>query len=279
MPDFITRFAPSPTGLLHLGHAMSAMLVRRAADEAGGRALLRIEDIDAARCRLEFETAIHEDLNWLGLQWDDDVRRQTDHLAEYARVIDELRGRDLLYRCFKSRAKIAEIMGDDPVDTAFTSGPLAKTEEREKLGAGAPYAWRLSLARAADALGPDYAELAFTVETDGQLKTIPAEPQRFGDIALTRKDAPVAYHLAACHDDAAQRITHVIRGMDLVHAPHIQIVLQALMDWPRPIYRHHHLLTGPDGKRLAKRDKSKTLRAMREDGHTPEDIFRLAGLT
>ena len=277
MPDFITRFAPSPTGRLHLGHAYSAMLVRKAADEAGGKALLRIEDIDMARCRPEYETAIHDDLSWLGLEWDGDVRRQSDHLAEYARVVDELRGRDLLYRCFRSRAKINELMGDTPGE-AFTSEPLTKDEEHAKLDADEPYAWRLSLERAADALGPSYAELAFTVEDGDQTIAIPAEPQRFGDIALTRKDAPVAYHLAACHDDAAQGITHIIRGMDLVHAPHIQIVLQALMDWPRPIYRHHHLLTGPDGKRLAKRDKSKTLQAMRADGLTPEDITRQAGL-
>lgn len=278
MPDFITRFAPSPSGLLHLGHAYSAILVRRAANEAGGKAFLRIEDIDLTRCRPEYETSIHEDLTWLGLEWDGEVRRQSDHLPEYAKTVDGLRSRGLLYRCFRSRSKIAEIMGEIP-SAAFISGPLPADEEKEKLASHAPFAWRLSLARAAEALGGAFSKLAYSVETDDGLQTITAEPQRFGDITVTRKDAPVAYHLAACQDDASQRITHIIRGTDLIDAPHIHTLLQALMDWPRPVYHHHPLLNGPDGKRLAKRDKSKTLRAMRKDGFTPSDIRRLAGLS
>ena len=277
MPDFITRFAPSPTGYLHLGHAYSAILVRRAADAAGGKALLRIEDTDETRCRPEYVTGIHEDLGWLGLNWDGKVRQQSHHYAEYERVIDIFRARGLVYRCFRSRSEVSEIMSSAPGD-AFVSGPLPLTEEREKLSRRAPYAWRLSLNRAAAELGPAYAALTYQIETAEGLQTRPAEPDRFGDIALTRRDAPVAYHLAACHDDAVQSVTHIIRGMDLVDAPHIHTLLQTLMDWPRPIYRHHQLLTGSDGKRLAKRDKSKTLRAMRESGLSAADIYRLAGL-
>lgn len=279
MAPFLTRFAPSPTGNLHLGHVYSAFQVRRAADAAGGQALLRIEDTDLTRCRPEFETAIHEDLAWLGLDWEGEVRRQSDHLNDYTAVVDALRARGLVYRCFKSRSKIAELMGNAPGD-AFVSGPLPDEEEAEKLASGAAFAWRLSLAAARDTLGSSYRDLTYTVEAlDGTGRhTVPCEPERFGDIALTRKDAPAAYHLAACHDDALQGITHIIRGEDLIDAPHIHTLLQALMDWPRPIYRHHKLLMGPDGRRLSKSDRSKTVASLRTDGLTPTDVRALADI-
>ncbi len=251
------------------------MQVRRAADEAGGRALLRMENTDIGRCRPTFEAGILEDLAWLGLEWDGEVRFQADHFEDYAGVVDQLRSRDLVYRCFLSRSKIAELTGDDP-DAPFTSGPLPADEESERLSRGDAFAWRLSLSRAKDALGPLYRDLEFVIETSDGVEPMKAQPERFGDIALTRKDSPAAYHLAACHDDALQGVTHVIRGMDLVDAPHIQIVLQALMRWPTPRYRHHKLLTGPDGRRLAKRDRSKTIAAMRDEGMTPDDVRRLA---
>lgn len=275
----ITRFAPSPTGRLHLGHVYSAFMVRRAADTAGGQALLRIEDIDLTRCRPDYEAAILDDLAWLGLEWDGEIRRQSEHLADYTAMVDELRGRGLIYRCFKSRAKIAELMGERPGE-AFVSGPLAADDEAERLARGDAFAWRLSLKAARGWLGPRYERLSFTVEdmAGARATTIPARPETFGDIALTRKDSPAAYHLAACHDDALQGITHVIRGQDLAEAPHIQTVLQALMGWPTPRYRHHKLLMGADGKRLSKRDSSKSLASLRAAGLTPADVRRLAGV-
>ncbi len=251
--------------------------MRQAADDAGGKALLRIEDIDLARCRPEYEKAIYEDLAWLGLEWDGEVRCQSEHFEAYALVIDTLRARGLIYRCFRTRAKISELMGETESD-AFISGPLPAAEERARLADGEAFAWRLSLARARDEIGPAFDNLTFSVETETGTQPITAQPWRFGDIALTRKDSPVAYHLAACHDDAVQGITHVIRGKDLEQAPHIQIVLHRLMDWPTPVYRHHRLLSGPDGKRFAKRDKSRTICAMRETGLTPEDVLKLAGI-
>jgi len=278
MIQFRTRFAPSPTGLLHLGHVFSAFQVREAADRAGGQALLRIEDIDQGRCRPEYEAAIHEDLAWLGLRWDGEVRRQSDHFGDYVAVIDGLAARGLVYRCFRSRQDIAAETGAQP-DTPFTGAPLAGAEEAARLARGEPFAWRLSLSRALDALGAGAADLAFTVETGPEKSVqIRADPHRFGDIALTRKDSPVAYHLAACHDDALQAITHVIRGEDLIDAPHIHTLLQALMGWPHPVYRHHRLLTGPDGKRFAKRDRSRTVSALRAEGHSAEAVRAMAGL-
>lgn len=279
MSGFRTRFAPSPTGRLHLGHVYSAFQVRRAADAAGGEALLRIEDTDLARCRAEFEVTIHEDLAWLGLQWDGEIRRQSEHLDEYTAVVDDLRARGLVYRCFRSRTEITELMGDMPGE-AFISAPLPAGEEKERLAAGEPFAWRLSLTAARDWLGGAFDALSFTVEAlDGREHTkIRCQPERFGDIALVRKDSPAAYHLAACHDDAAQAMTHIVRGEDLAEAPHIQSVLQALMDWPAPIYRHHKLLLGEDGKRLSKRHRSKSLASLRAEGLTPAEVRRLAGI-
>lgn len=279
MSDFVTRFAPSPTGRLHLGHVYSAFQVRRAADAVGGQAVLRIEDIDVTRCRPEYEAAIHEDLAWLGLEWEGEVRRQSEHFSQYAATIETLRARGLVYRCFRSRAQIAALTEGGP-DTAFASGPLPAEDEAEKRAAGAPFAWRLWLRAARAELGAAYDALAYTVESlDGtQQHRLACRPELHGDIALTRKDAPAAYHLAACHDDAVQGITHIIRGEDLIDAPHIQTLLQALMGWPHPIYRHHRLLTGPDGKRLSKSDRSKTVASLRAEGLTPGEVRALAGV-
>ena len=272
---FRTRFAPSPTGRLHLGHAASAWHVRRAADAAGGEALLRIEDTDLGRCRPEFERAIHEDLAWLGLDWDGEVRRQSEHFQDYQSVVAALRDRGLIYRCFLTRQEVASRFPDGVV----RSGPLARKDEQEKLASGEAFAWRLSLDAAMQELGPLlYAALSYQVETENGLITVDAEPERHGDIALTRKDSPAAYHLASCHDDALQEITHVIRGEDLVDAPHIHTLLQVLMDWPRPIYRHHGLVLEKDGYKLSKRDDAKSLAHLRSEGLTPEEIWRRAGL-
>lgn len=278
---FVTRFAPSPTGRLHLGHAYSAFAAWRAAREAGGRFLLRIEDIDPTRCRPEHETGILEDLAWLGLDWDGPVRRQSDHLDEYALAIEAMRARGLLYRCFRTRREAAAAIGrapHGPVE-AVRPGPHPPEEEARLLAEDRPFAWRLSLDRAREALGDAaWSELSFLEEGRGpnrETGRLPVRPEIAGDVIVARKDAGVAYHLAAPHDDALQGVTHVVRGEDLFEAVHVQRLIQALMGWPAPIYRHHRLLTGPDGRRYAKRDRSVALAELRAGGATPQDVKRM----
>ena len=268
---FVTRFAPSPTGLLHLGHACSALTAFNAARQASGRFVLRIEDIDATRCRTLFEDAIYEDLAWLGLTWETPVRRQSEHTDDYRAALERLIHQGLAYRCFRTRREVLEAMASAPHGPAevFRGGPLPEAEEAARIAAREPYAWRLSLAAAQAALGPGFESLIFTDQIRGE--TI-ARPQLAGDIVLARKDVGVAYHLAVVVDDGLQEITHVIRGEDLFEATHIQRLLQALLDLPTPAYRHHRLLTGPDGKRLAKRDKAETLASLRERSVTPAQI-------
>ncbi|MEN5113791.1 tRNA glutamyl-Q(34) synthetase GluQRS [Brevundimonas diminuta] len=275
---FVTRFAPSPTGRLHKGHAFSALTAWRAAKEAGGRFMLRIEDIDPTRCRPEFEAGIYEDLAWLGLDWETPVRRQSDHLADYAVVVEALNRRGLLYRCFRTRKEILDAIGDAPHGPAEAArpGPHPAEEEAQLLAEGRPFAWRLSLDRAKEALGgAAWDALSFIEEgsgPDGETGVVRARPETAGDVVLARKDAGTAYHLAVTHDDALQGISHVIRGQDLFEATHIQRLIQALMDWPAPIYRHHRLLAGSDGRRYAKRDRSVTLAELREGGLTAEAL-------
>jgi glutamyl-Q tRNA(Asp) synthetase len=275
---FATRFAPSPTGRLHRGHAFSALTAWTAAREAGGRFVLRIEDIDPTRCKPEFEAAIFEDLAWLGLDWETPVRRQSEHLADYAAVVDTLNGRGLVYRCFRTRKEILDAIGDAPHGPAeaVRPGPHPPEDEARLLAEGHPYAWRLSLDRAREALGDAaWNALSFIEEgagPDGEIGLIRARPETAGDVVLARKDAGTAYHLAVTHDDALQGITHVVRGLDLFEATHIQRLVQTLMGWPAPTYRHHRLLTGPDGRRYAKRDQSVTLAELRAYGLTPEAL-------
>ena len=275
---FATRFAPSPTGRLHRGHAFSALTAWTAAREAGGRFVLRIEDIDPTRCKPEYEAAIYEDLAWLGLDWETPVRRQSEHLADYAAVIDALGARGLLYRCFRTRKDILDAIGDAPHGPAeaVRPGPHAPEDEASLLAEGRPYAWRLSLDRAREALGDAaWNSLSFIEEgagPDGETGLVRARPETAGDVVLARKDAGAAYHLAVTHDDALQGVTHVVRGLDLFEATHIQRLIQTLMGWPAPVYRHHRLLTGPDGRRYAKRDQSVTLAELRAAGLTPEAL-------
>ena len=275
---FATRFAPSPTGRLHRGHAFSALTAWTAAGEAGGRFLLRIEDIDPTRCKPEFEAAIFEDLAWLDLDWETPVRRQSEHLADYAAVIDALNARGLLYRCFRTRKDILDAIGDAPHGPTepVRPGPHTPDDEARLLAEGRPYAWRLSLDRAREALGEtEWNALSFVEEgagPDGETGLIRARPETAGDVVLARKDAGTAYHLAVTHDDALQGITHVVRGLDLFEATHIQRLIQTLMGWPAPTYRHHRLLTGPDGRRYAKRDQSVTLAELRAGGLPPEAL-------
>ncbi|MFO0413247.1 MAG: tRNA glutamyl-Q(34) synthetase GluQRS [bacterium] len=269
---FVTRFAPSPTGRLHRGHAFAALTAWRAAREVGGRFLLRIEDIDPTRCKPAFEDAIVEDLTWLGLAWDGPVRRQSEHLADYAAVIAALDGRGLLYRCFRTRKDILDAIGDaphGPVEAA-RPGPHPADEEAALLAQGRAFAWRLSLDRAREALGDvAWQALAFLEEglgPNGERGLIEVRPETAGDVILARKDVGAAYHVAVTHDDALQGVTHIVRGEDLFEATHVQVLIQTLMGWPTPVYRHHRLLVGPDGRRYAKRDRSVTLAELRAGG-------------
>ena len=277
---FATRFAPSPTGHLHRGHAFSALTAFDAAKAVDGRFVLRIEDIDATRSRPEYEAAILQDLAWLGLAWEQPVRRQSEHLADYHRAIETLRDKDLVYRCFRTRKELDIGRAPHEPAVAFTGAPLPPNEEAARLERGEAFAWRLSLDAARAALG-GFEALSFVEEgagPDGETGLISARPELAGDIVLARKDVGVAYHLAVALDDALQGITHVIRGQDLFEAAHTQRLLQALLDLPTPTYRHHRLLTGPDGKRYAKRDKAQTLRELRASGMTPARLRAEMGL-
>jgi glutamyl-Q tRNA(Asp) synthetase len=275
--SFATRFAPSPTGLLHLGHAFSALTAFNAARAAGGRFLLRIEDIDRGRARPEFETPIYQDLAWLGLAWDEPVRRQSEHMGDYAKALQTLIDRQLVYRCFRTRREVAEAIASAPHGEAqevFRGEALPQDEEAAKLAAGEPFAWRLSLRKSRAALGPAYFALVFEDETGA----VRAEPEKHGDVVLARKDFPTSYHIASVWDDALQGVTHVIRGEDLREAAHLHLLLQRLLGLPQPVYRHHRLILGEDGKRLAKRDQAATLQALRESGRTAADVRAMLGL-
>jgi glutamyl-Q tRNA(Asp) synthetase len=270
-----TRFAPSPTGYLHLGHAHSALAGWRRARTVGGRFLLRLEDIDPVRCRPEFAEAIPEDLRWLGLGWDGAVRVQSRHMAEYRSVLDTLSGRGLLYPCFCTRADIAQsIAAPHGPDGAPVYPGICRDLPAEiraaRIADGVPYALRLNMARAVAQSG----SLCFKELGEG---TIACDPAAFGDIVIARKDAPASYHLCVTHDDAVQGVTLVTRGIDLKPATHLHRLLQALMGWPAPVYAHHPLLTDPAGRRLSKRDRAATLRDLRMSGATPEAVRALAG--
>ena len=284
----ITRFAPSPTGRLHLGHAYSAITAHDFARAQGGRFLLRIEDIDTTRCRPEYEQAIFDDLEWLGLTWETPIRRQSDHFADYAEALEKLRALGVLYRCFRTRSEIAEASASAPqagdptgAQDAPILGPISADEEAERLERGETFAWRLSLSCSQDLLGEKFTQLGFR-ETgagpNGEQGAISARPEACGEGILARKDTSTSYHLSVVHDDALQGVTHVVRGADLFDATPVHVLLQALLGYPTPIYHHHKLLLGPDGKRFAKRDKSLTLAALRAEGVTPADIRRQVGL-
>ncbi len=271
----VTRFAPSPTGLLHLGHAHSALFAHALAGE-GGRFLLRIEDIDRGRCRPEFEAAIHQDLAWLGLRWDARVRRQSEHMADYARALDALDGMGLVYPCFCTRAEIrAEIArsgaaphGPDGALYPGTCRGLADAAARA--AAGESHALRLDMSRAVARAGP----LAWHDRETGR---VAARPEIFGDAVLARKDTPTSYHLAVTVDDAIQGVSLVTRGADLFQATHVHRLLQALLGLGVPEYRHHRLLADERGRRLAKRHDSLAIRHLRERGHTADEVRAMAG--
>jgi len=266
----VTRFAPSPTGRLHLGHAYSALFAEQAARREGGRFLLRIEDIDRARCRAEFEAGIYEDLAWLGLTWETPVRRQSEHLDDYRSALDRLASAGFLYPCFCSRKEIeAEIarsvsapQGPDGPLYPGTCRGLSATERASRIADGRPYALRLDVSAALAAAG----RLSWHDLDRGELQ---AEPGLLGDVVLGRRDAPASYHLAVTLDDHRQGISLVTRGEDLLSATHIHRLLQALLKLDTPAYRHHRLLTNERGERLAKRDGAEALAALRAAGETP----------
>jgi glutamyl-Q tRNA(Asp) synthetase len=272
----VTRFAPSPTGYLHLGHAHSALFGWHKARDQAGRFLLRIEDIDPARCRPEFEAGILDDLAWLGLDWDSDVRRQSDHLADYSGALDRLRSEGVLYPCFCSRKDIAAAAAaphgpEGPIyPGTCRSLPAELAWERQERGD--PYALRLDVAKALSRTGP----LRFHDETEG---TVEARPETLGDVVLARRDAPASYHLCVTLDDHLQGVTLVTRGRDLFHATHIHRLLQAILDLNVPAYSHHLLLTNAVGERLSKRDGAATLRSLRRDGRSAAEVRALAGFS
>lgn len=272
----VTRFAPSPTGELHLGSAYSARIAWQRAREAGGTFRVRIEDTDIRRCRREYETAILDDLRWLGLDWDGEVRRQSDHFADYGKVLDRLDARGLIYPCFCTRADIAREIaaaasaphGPDGPLYPGTCRSLSNEERRRRIAAGHELCMRLDAVRAAEQAGP----YAFVDETRGR---IDGQPLLMGDFVIARKDTPTSYHLAVTVDDHLQGVTLVTRGEDLLPSTHVHGLLQKLLGYAAPQYAHHRLLTDTDGRRFAKRDKDLTIRALREAGKTPQDVFAL----
>nr|WP_047166714.1 tRNA glutamyl-Q(34) synthetase GluQRS [Sphingomonas sp. Y57] len=263
----ISRFAPSPTGRLHLGHAFSALCAHDLARAKGGHFLLRIEDIDPTRCRPEHVAGILEDLRWLGLAWDGEVVFQSKRLPLYAAALDRLKAMGLVYPCFCTRARIAAEIAASAAAPHGPDGPLypgicrglGEDERAARIAAGEPHAWRLDIAQAIAQAG----RLAWCDSGGGE---IAATPEIHGDVVLARKDAPTSYHLAVTVDDAAQGVTDVVRGEDLFAATHVHRLLQALLGLPVPCYHHHPLLTDDKGERLAKRAGSPTLAAMRAEG-------------
>lgn len=279
--NFVTRFAPSPSGYLHLGHAFSAWTAWRAACDNDGRFLLRLEDIDTTRCKREFEAPMFDDLIWLGLDWEEPVRRQSEHFNAYASVLDQLKALDLVYRCFKTRREILGDIARAPhgVGEVYRGPetPMTADEEAARLAAGGAYAWRLSLHRCRDHLGARFGAMRFveegvSVRRGETAREVIADPSPLGDVVLGRKDVGTSYHIAVVHDDALQGISHVIRGEDLFDQTPLHVLLQTLLGLPTPIYRHHRLLLDESGKRFAKRDQAATLQAMRESGETSEGV-------
>ena len=280
----VTRFAPSPTGYLHLGHAFAAITAHDTARRSGGGFLLRIEDIDSSRCRAEFERAIYDDLVWLGLKWGEPAVRQSERFDAYRLALQQLQSQALLYPCFCTRSEIAAEIARASEAPHGPEGPIypgtcrnLKPSEREhRMQSGASYALRLDVNQAVALAGPLHFEEQGS-GPDGEMGMIGADPRLFGDVVLARKDTPASYHLCVTFDDALQGVTLVTRGEDLKPATHLHRLLQALMGWPTPIYAHHRLLTDAAGRRLAKRDRAASLRDLRAQGHSAAEVRALAG--
>ena len=283
----VFRFAPSPNGYLHLGHALSALSNFDLACAAGGRFLLRIEDIDAARCRPDYEQAIYDDLAWLGITWEEPVRRQSAHFDDYRAALARLDALGLIYPSFESRGEIARLVAERETHASWPRDPdgaplypgdalsLAPAERRRRMETGVPYALRLDMAAAIARTGAlTWSETG----ADGKAGSVTAAPQMWGDVVLARKEMPTSYHLAVVVDDARQGVTHVVRGQDLVWSTSVHRVLQALLGLPAPNYHHHRLILDAEGKKLSKSTRATALRALRESGATAADIRRMVGL-
>ena len=293
MPPPVFRFAPSPNGYLHLGHAFSALLNFELARASGGRFLLRIEDIDATRCRPEFEAAIYQDLEWLGIGWEAPVRRQSEHLSDFREAVEKLSGRGLIYPAFESRAEIARLVAEresaakagaswprDPDGAPLYPGAaksLSAPVRRQLIEQGLPYALRLDMA-AAMAQAPDLAWIEHGEGAGGETGLVAARPEAWGDVILARKETPTSYHLSVVIDDALQGVTDVVRGQDLFWSTSVHRLLQSLLGIPQPAYRHHRLVLDDAGQKLSKSTKATALRELRGQGATPADIRRLVGL-
>jgi glutamyl-Q tRNA(Asp) synthetase len=286
----VFRFAPSPNGYLHLGHAYSALLNFDLARQTGGRLLLRIEDIDPTRCRPEFETAIYQDLAWLGISWETPVRRQSGHFAAYQDAVDKLSAQGLIYPSFESRAEIARLVAAHEAAGAWPRDPdgaplypgaaklLTPDARAALLESGIPYALRLDMAAAIARVGA----LAWSERGQGpagESGAVIAHPEAWGDVILARKETPTSYHLSVVFDDALQGVTDVVRGEDLFWSTSVHRLLQALLGLPQPAYRHHRLIPDNAGRKLSKSTDATGLRELRADGATPADIRRLVGLS
>jgi len=287
MTSPVFRFAPSPNGYLHLGHALSALRNFDLARAAGGRFLLRIEDIDAARCRPDYEQAIYDDLAWLGITWEQPVRRQSAHFDEYGAALARLDAMGLVYPSFESRGEIARLVAARETHAPWPRDPdgaplypgdaraLPPSERRRRMEAGDPYALRLDMAAAIARTGAlSWGETG----AESEAGSVAAAPQIWGDVVLARKETPTSYHLAVVVDDARQGVTHVVRGQDLFWSTSVHRVLQALLDLPAPSYHHHRLILDAEGKKLSKSTRATALRALRESGATAADIRRMVGL-
>ena len=287
----VFRFAPSPNGRLHLGHAYSALLNQWLADTTGGRLLLRLEDIDTARCTPEFEVGILEDLRWLGVCWEEPVRRQSEHFADYEQSLRRLMDEGLVYPAFMSRGEMrAHIVEQEAAGKDWPRDPdgvplypgldkaLSGKKRAVLINEGKPFAWRLDMAAALARIGQPLAWSEFTADDPSVLSRVEAQPQDWGDVILARRDTPTSYHLSVVVDDALQGITHVVRGQDLFAATAVHRVLQELLGLAAPVYHHHRLILGPDGRKLSKSLRDTGIAALRGNGAAPDDIRRMIGL-
>ena len=288
MPPPVFRFAPSPNGLLHLGHAYSALLNYDLSRQSGGRFLLRIEDIDTVRCRPDYEAAIYDDLAWLGIVWETPVRRQSEHLEMYRRALELLGDQGLVYPAFESRAEIVRMIGQslrkpwprDPDGSPLYPGSvttLSPQEREARMRAGEPFVLRLDSRSACRQAGALIWEEQGS-GSGGETGHVVAQPEAWGDVVLARKETPTSYHLSVVLDDALQGVTHVVRGQDLFWATSVHRLLQQLLGVPAPIYRHHGLLRGEDGRKLSKSAQSPSLQSLRQQGITPQKIREMVGL-
>jgi glutamyl-Q tRNA(Asp) synthetase len=281
----VFRFAPSPNGELHLGHAFSALLDFALCRRAGGRFLLRIEDIDPARCRPEYEAQIYRDLEWLGISWDEPVRRQSAHMDDYRAATETLRGLGLVYPAFMSRAAIAAATAEPSWPRDPDGAPLYPHADRDIdtadaeawIASDVPHALRLRMDKAAATAGPlTWREAG--AGSAGETGSVVAKPEDWGDFILARREVPTSYHLSVVVDDAAQGVTDVVRGRDLFFATAAHVLLQKLLGLPSPVYHHHALVTDDRGRKLSKSDRDTSLRSLRDSGVTPADIRRMIGI-